>query len=156
MQPKREVPTNSDSESWEDQGDTLVSQIMLDVDDVKTSRNVMGSGAVGVVAVEALHEPKEGQESYAIRTLQTSHDSSEWDAIRDFPWDLTLDRGNYITCEDDLPTFPLPEPYLVSSFENLQQLCAVQCAGGLSGANAGGYCHRSNPHGGEYGFENYV
>ena len=50
----------------------------------------------------------------------------------DPPWDLSLDAGNYITCEGDLPSFPLPQPYLVSDFQNSTQLCAVQWSGGLS------------------------
>ncbi|KAI4201001.1 MAG: hypothetical protein LQ350_003570 [Teloschistes chrysophthalmus] len=56
---------------------------------------------------------------------------------------VVLDQRNYIECRGDLPQFPLPPPYQMSDFDNLQQLCAVQWAGGKSGANAGGYCHRS-------------
>lgn len=50
----------------------------------------------------------------------------------DPPWRLNMDAGNYITCEGDLPSFPLPNPYPVSDFESPQKLCAVQFSGGLS------------------------
>ena len=69
-----------------------------------------------------------------------------------------MDPANNITCDGDLPSFPLPPPYLVSDFQSPQELCAVQWAGGLSGANVGGYCRRSDPRGAlsDYGYENNV
>ena len=61
---------------------------------------------------------------------------------------VSEDEGNKITCSGNLPTFPLPSPYSAtqpnSDFQNNQQLCATQLNGGLLGANAGGYCHRSD------------
>lgn len=45
---------------------------------------------------------------------------------------VVLDQRNYIECRGDLPQFPLPPPYQMSDFDNLQQLCAVQWAGGKS------------------------
>ena len=57
---------------------------------------------------------------------------------------VTQDPGNSISCSGPLPTFSLPQPYATSDFENLQQMCAVQLGGGLLGANAGGFCYRSD------------
>ncbi|KAL8731132.1 MAG: hypothetical protein Q9181_004415 [Wetmoreana brouardii] len=54
-----------------------------------------------------------------------------------------LDLNNYVQCRGDLPRFPLPPPYQMSDFANLQELCAVQWSGGRAGANAGAYCHRT-------------
>ena len=54
------------------------------------------------------------------------------------------DLGNSIRCEGSLPTFSLPDPYEISDFQNLQQMCATQHDGGLLGANAGGFCYRSD------------
>lgn len=45
---------------------------------------------------------------------------------------VVLDQRNYIECRGDLPQFPLPPPYQMSEFDNLQQLCTVQWAGGKS------------------------
>ncbi|KAL8707139.1 MAG: hypothetical protein Q9225_007819, partial [Loekoesia sp. 1 TL-2023] len=56
---------------------------------------------------------------------------------------VSMSPENNIECRGDRPRFPLPAPYLMSDFANLQQLCAVQWSGGGIGANAGGYCHRS-------------
>ncbi|MCJ1277055.1 hypothetical protein MMC21_004864 [Puttea exsequens] len=57
---------------------------------------------------------------------------------------VSLDKGNMITCFGRLPTFTLPPPYdQPSDFRNNQELCATHLSGGLAGANAGGYCHRS-------------
>ena len=86
---------------------------------------------------------------------------------------VSLEPANDITCNGDLPSFPLPAPFGLPSanFTNLQEMCANQLSGGsqyvihsLSSsslslttflliryggrkANAGGYCHRSNGNG---------
>ena len=44
---------------------------------------------------------------------------------------LSVDDGNNITCEGDMPSFILPEPYPNSNFSSPQQLCAIQWFGGL-------------------------
>ncbi|KAL9064604.1 MAG: hypothetical protein Q9161_008781 [Pseudevernia consocians] len=61
----------------------------------------------------------------------------------------SMNVENEIECHSTLPRFPFPSPYRVSDFSTLQELCAVQFSGGNSGANVGGYCHRSDlPQGG--------
>ncbi len=57
---------------------------------------------------------------------------------------VSQDPGNSIRCAGPLPTFNLPQPYASSDFSNLQEMCAVQLNGGLYGANAGGFCYRSD------------
>ena len=153
MQPKREDPSNADTLPYMRPSENT-GEIMLDVpDDVTTVHNRhtgrLGDMDVDIVELEELWEPNE-EGGYAVLFVG--------EAYPDPPWTLSLDAGNYITCEGDMPSFPLPQPYLVSDFQNPQELCAVQWSGGLSGANAGGYCHRSNPHGpfGSYEYENYV
>ena len=49
-----------------------------------------------------------------------------------FSYRVSLDQNNYIQCRGDLPRFPLPQPYNMSEFSNLDELCAVQWSGGKS------------------------
>ncbi len=44
---------------------------------------------------------------------------------------LSLDPGNEIECNGDLPTFALPTPCTTADFANLQQMCATQPNGGI-------------------------
>ena len=43
---------------------------------------------------------------------------------------VSMDYANYIQCRGDLPTFILPPPYEISSFDSLQKLCSVTMGGG--------------------------
>lgn len=107
IQPKRDEPSDADvHKSYSDS----TGEISLDVTDVSglTTAEDEDNGHLGDVKVEAVEltelvEPNE-QEGFALEIVQ------------DQPWSLSLDAGNYITCEGDLPTFPLPEPYPVSEF----------------------------------------
>lgn len=122
IQPKRSVPSNADTGMKESGG---TGEIKLDVtDDVTTTDSIhTGRGEATMVESVELNELIEPNEEGAVAYMPEFHDP---------PWDLSLDPGNYITCQGDLPTFPLPQPYLVSDFENSTQLCAVQWSGGLS------------------------
>lgn len=42
----------------------------------------------------------------------------------------SMDTNNDIKCRGALPRFPLPAPYLMSEFDDLTELCAVQWSGG--------------------------
>ena len=122
IQPKRSVPSNADVHLKQSGG---TGEIKLDVeDDVTTTESVhtgrMADAMVDSVRLNELIEPNS--------ELTTAY----MPEFHDPPWDLSLDAGNYITCEGDLPSFPLPQPYLVSDFQNSTQLCAVQWSGGLS------------------------
>ena len=124
IQPKRSVPSNADNHMQQSE---YTAEIMLDVtDDVTTEddshKGRLGDTLVEKVQLDGLVEPNE-EGGYAMMPF------FPWNAN---PWALSLDAGNYITCEGDLPSFPLPPPYLVSDFENPQKLCAVQWSGGLS------------------------
>lgn len=68
------------------------------------------------------------------------------------PWRLHLQyedagilQSNRIECAGHLPDFPLPPPFNGHDFTGNQALCAVQLSGGNPAANAGGYCHRTEP-----------
>lgn len=122
IQPKRSEPSNADVYMKKSRG---TGEILLDVtDDVTTSDRIhdgrLGDVEVEYVELDELIEPNE-EKGFAIS--RETHDP---------PWALSLDAGNYITCEGDLPSFPLPQPYPVSEFQNPQELCAVQWSGGKS------------------------
>lgn len=122
IQPKRDEPSNADTYLYMSDAS---GELRLDVDDdiFTEGRNHdgrLGDTKVDTVMLTEMIEPV-SEDGFAI-------------AIdgNDPPWRLNMDAGNYITCEGDLPSFPLPDPYHVSDFENPQQLCAVQFSGGLS------------------------
>lgn len=122
IQPKRSDPSNA--EVYKKRSDTT-GEILLDVTDDVTTNHGNHTGRMGATMVDAvvltqLIEPNQ-EGGYANGAVYG------WE-----PWYLSLDPGNYITCEGDLPSFPLPQPYLVSDFQNSTQLCAVQWSGGLS------------------------
>lgn len=114
----------------------MTYEVRLDVQNDFTTPPDKNKGSLGYDEVDVLQVShfKEVQPSESLRRPH-----------RDY---ISLDEGNKITCSGDLPTFQLPAPYTVSpphsDFQNNQQLCAVQLNGGLLGANAGGYCHRSD------------
>lgn len=114
----------------------LTYEIRLDVQDDFTMPSSYNQGSFGEREVEVVRL-SHLQEVRHPESLQTRH--YEY---------VSEDQGNKITCSGDLPSFQLPPPYSVtpphSDFQNNQQLCAVQLNGGLLGANAGGYCHRSD------------
>ena len=125
-QPKRDVPSNADT--YLDRSDST-GEILLDVTDDVTTTQWHHSGRLGNVEVDTVEiteavEPnvEGGMGNYVLISANPP----------DPPWRLSLDVGNYITCEGDLPGFPLPQPYPVSEFRNPQELCAVQWSGGLS------------------------
>lgn len=62
---------------------------------------------------------------------------------------LSMNEDNQIECSGVRPLWPLPFPFSIGQFPDLQKLCAVEFSGGLAAANAGGYCHRSNLPGGD-------
>ena len=43
---------------------------------------------------------------------------------------VMLDPENRITCDGDLPSFDIPEPYTNEDFDSLQQMCATYLSGG--------------------------
>lgn len=96
----------------------------MDVDDYLFTNDKSRDGRLGDVIVDTvqLEELIEPNEEGGFGTT-IAHDP---------PLALSLDAGNYITCEGDLPTFPLPQPYPVSEFRDAQELCAVQWSGGKS------------------------
>ena len=100
-------------------------EIRLDVEDDVITTDTRHTGRLGdtVVDTVSLRELFEPNSASTIAYMPDDVDPS---------WDLSLDAGNYITCEGDLPRFPLPQPYLVADFQNSTQLCAVQWSGGLS------------------------
>ena len=111
-QPKRTVPSNADVRlrSSDQSGEIWLD--VVDGWDVMTLGHDK-SGRLGDVEVETVEmneivEPNRvgGSTAYLIE-------------------DQTLDTGNYITCEGDLPQFLLPQPYPVSEFRSPQELCAV-------------------------------
>ncbi|KAI9679860.1 MAG: hypothetical protein M1817_004874 [Caeruleum heppii] len=59
---------------------------------------------------------------------------------------ITLDPSNNISCSGPFPPWPIPIPFAGTTwdieYEDLQDLCAIQLAGGHLEANAGMYCHR--------------
>lgn len=122
IQPKRSVPSNADVYLKESGG---TSEIMLDVEDDVTTTEDVHTGRFGDTMVDSV-ELNEIIEPNSVSVIAYMPD------FHGIPWDLSLDAGNYITCEGDLPSFPLPQPYLVSDFQNSTQLCAVQWSGGLS------------------------
>ena len=122
IQPKRDEPSNADTYLFASDGS---GELMLDVDDDIFTEGRDHDGRLGDTKVETVE-----------LTPMIEPDSDDGFAIAieniDPPWRLNMDAGNYITCEGDLPSFPLPAPYHISDFENPQQLCAVQFSGGLS------------------------
>ncbi len=122
IQPKRSVPSNADVYMEKSR---TTGEILLDVTDDVTTNHESHTGRKGATLVDTvilnqLFEPNQTR-GYAYEPT-----------FGITPWFLSLDAGNYITCEGDLPSFPLPQPYLVSDFQNSTQLCAVQWSGGLS------------------------
>ena len=122
IQPKRDEP--SDADTYLAESDST-GEIRLDLDDdlftTGTGRDGrLGDVKVDTVKLEGAVEPNE-EGGFAIT-----------DEERDPTSRLSLDAGNYITCEGDLPSFPLPQPYPVSEFKDAQELCAVQWSGGKS------------------------
>ena len=111
-------------------------EIRLDVQNDFTTPLDTHKGSFGDIEVDVLR---------LSRFQEVRHPESLRNPHRNY---VSEDEGNKITCTGDLPTFRLPSPYSVtppnSDFQNNQQLCAVQLNGGLLGANAGGYCHRSD------------
>ena len=124
IQPKRSVPSNADVYMKESGG---TGEILLDVTDDVTTAEHRHTGRMEATMVDSvkLAEMIEPNQEGGYAYMPTDQDT-------DIPWDLSLDAGNYITCEGDLPSFPLSQPYLVSEFQNSTQLCAVQWSGGLS------------------------
>ena len=122
IQPKRSVPSNADVRMKESGG---TGEIKLDVTDDVTTTDDSHAGRLEATMVESvrLNELKEPNQEGGYAIMDVDYPNP--------PWDLSLDPGNYITCEGDLPSFPLPQPYLVSDFQNPQKLCAVQWSGGL-------------------------
>ena len=122
IQPKRSVPSDADVHLKQSGG---TGEIKLDVEDDVTTTEHRHTGQWEDTMVDSvrLDEMIEPNSESIIAYMPETHDP---------PWDLSLDAGNYITCEGDLPSFPLPQPYLVSDFQNSTQLCAVQWSGGLS------------------------
>ena len=122
IQPKRSVPSNADVSMKDSSG---TGEIMLDVTDDVTTTDHSHTGRLGDTMVDSvrLDELIEPNQVGGYAYMPDFHDP---------PWDLSLDVGNYVTCEGDLPSFPLPQPYQVSDFRNPQELCAVQWSGGLS------------------------
>lgn len=120
IQPKRSVPSNADVYLKESDG---TGEIKLDVEDDVTTTAMVHTGRLGDTMVDSVR-------------LDNLIEPNSESTIAYMPiyggWDLSLDPGNTITCEGDLPSFPLPQPYLVSDFQNPTQLCAVQWSGGLS------------------------
>lgn len=123
MQPKREEPSAADTYSGSESRNT--GEIRLDVDDNLLTRGRSHDGRLGDVVVDTveMEEVVEPNEENGFGITDENADPS---------WILSLDAGNYITCEGDLPSFPLPQPYPVSEFESAQELCAVQWSGGRS------------------------
>ncbi|KAG7005472.1 hypothetical protein G7Y79_00019g046520 [Physcia stellaris] len=140
IQPKREVPSNADVIIIPTHP-LHVQKLKVEIPEFLEARDnqpaLDGDEVTVVQIITDLHEPT--QRNYP---LHSQTDARDYEDVLN----LALDPGNEITCEGDLPSFALPPPYSVADFQNAQQLCAVQWFGGLSGANAGGYCHRSNPH----------
>ncbi len=125
IQPKRDEPSDADTYLFPSYAS---GELMIDVDDDIFTESTEGrnhDGRLGDTEVETVE-----------LTPMIESDSDGGFAIAidnsDPPWRLNMDAGNYITCEGDLPSFPLPYPYHLSDFENPQQLCAVQFSGGLS------------------------
>ena len=87
-------------------------EIRLDVtesEDLRTAE-ILHDGRLGDVAVDSvwLTESKEPNKvgGFALEKV-----------LRDPLWSLSLDAGNYITCEGELPFLALPEPYPVSGLK---------------------------------------
>ena len=125
MQPKRDVPSNADNQFEESR---YTGEIKLDVlDDITTFERHkdgrLGANVVEIVRMDEIVEPNTRGGSHAWLTNNLGLEGQ--------PWDLSLDIGNYIVCEGDLPQFPLPAPYPIGEFHSPQELCAVQWSGGL-------------------------
>ena len=122
IQPRRDDPSIADA--YLEHSDAS-GEIMLDVTDDLDTMEHEHTGRLGEVEVETvgLREMNEPTTIDGIAVLSDDNDP---------PWRLNMDAGNYITCEGDLPWFPLPDPYPTDSFQNPQELCAVQFSGGLS------------------------
>ncbi len=122
IQPKRDVPSAADVTLCESDG---TGELMLDVNDDLLTLGGGTDGRLGNVEVDTvwLHQMVEPSSEDGNAILKNNDDP---------PWRLSMDAGNYITCDGELPSFPLPEPYPKSDFPSPQELCAVQFSGGLS------------------------
>ena len=136
IQPKPSESQRSLQVLKEDRSSSLTYEIRLDIQNdftmpIEYNQGSWGDEEVDVVRISHFPEIRHPE------SLEQPH--------IDY---VSEDPGNKITCSGSLPSFPLPSPYSVlppnSDFENNQQLCAIQLNGGLLGANAGGYCHRSD------------
>lgn len=134
MQPRREVPSNADVFDLPLDGPEMfhLMELKMEIADFhvgeqgeETPHNGGHDGAPITVlqVIDQLHAPVE--EGGVIYTHARDHTDAGVDH-------LSVDPGNEITCEGDLPSFPLPPPYSIADFQNPQQLCAVQWFGGLS------------------------
>ena len=120
LQPKRGVPSRADVKMIKSE-DTY--ELKLDVTgdwDTWNYEGLQGDTLAEAVPSLEMIEPNK-QFGYALLPIHLASATT-----------LSLDRGNYITCQGNLPAFPLPEPYLVSEFQNPTQLYAVEWSGGLS------------------------
>ena len=128
VQPKREVPSNADVITKKTDESKFV-EIKLEVVEMDGqghhpgfyNRVNDGTDISVLQVIPDLGEPNE-EGGYA-----ETHNIEEQELV-----DLSLDPGNEITCEGDLPSFTLPPPYTNADFRNPQELCAVQWSGGLS------------------------
>ena len=126
IQPKREVPSNADlitvpidTSAFTELKLELADFTRGDRDFYNRIKN--GSDISVLQIMHDLGEPNE-EGGYA-----QTHTTGWIEQV-----ELSLDPANDITCEGELPSFALPEPYPLSEFANPQQLCAVQWSGGLS------------------------
>lgn len=128
IQPKREVPSNADVVTRK-RDESRFIEIKLEIVDMSGqgyhpgfNNRVPDDTEISVLQVmEDLGEPNE-EGGYA-----KTH-SIEFPEVLE----LSLDPGNDITCEGDLPSFSLPPPYTNADFRTAQELCAVQWFRGLS------------------------
>lgn len=145
----RAVPNTNVWES--DQTYELQVEIVDDFDVGWTTN--LGSAEPGstVDAPQISHKGTAGTSDvqvYEVQTLsQLAYTEDKFNTHPRFTYS-SMNAENEIECHGTLPRFPFPSPYRVSDFSTLQELCAVQFSGGNSGANAGGYCHRSDLPGG--------
>ena len=96
--------------------------VARDAEDEPKNGGRDGTPVTVLQVIDHLHEPRNGD------TIYTSARDYTYAGVNH----LSVDPGNEITCEGDLPSFPLPPPYSIADFQNPQQLCAMQWFGGLS------------------------
>lgn len=128
IQPKREVPSNADLITKKTDESNFI-EIKIEIVEMDGSgrhpgffnRVNDGTDISVLQIIPDLGEPNE-EGGYA-----ETHRIREQAVV-----DLSLDPGNEITCEGDLPSFIIPPPYTNADFRTPQELCAVQWSGGLS------------------------